>query len=107
MRWTKPGKILLLATMCAGSQGQNLNDRIQRLVPLAENPQVQTALNAHHYARVQQILASAPANEATRPEMLAVEGAVAFMDGDMHAAARYFTTANDLKPLSDGDSFTW
>ena len=77
------------------------------LLPFAENEQVQAALNAHDYVRVQHILASIRSNDATRPEILAVEGAIAFVSGDMSTAAKTFASANGLKPLSEADSFTW
>ena len=110
MRWTSAQTataIWLVTVSYAWGQAETLNARIQHLVPIAENDRVQAAFMVHDYARVQQILAAVPANEATRPEILAVEGALAFVDGDMHAAARYFTSANDLKPLGAADSFTW
>ncbi|HEX4772874.1 MAG TPA: tetratricopeptide repeat protein [Bryobacteraceae bacterium] len=99
--------IWLLTVSFAWGQTQTLNARIQKLVPFAENERVQAAFNVHDYAQVEQILAAVPANEATRPEILAVQGALAFVAGDMHAAAGYFTAANDLKSLSNADSFTW
>jgi tetratricopeptide (TPR) repeat protein len=105
MRWTKV--VAILTASCAWCQTQNLTARIQQLLPLTESEQVQAALNAHDYARVQQILASVPSSEAARPELLAIEGAIAFVSGDMSASAKNFASANGLKPLSEPDSFTW
>jgi tetratricopeptide (TPR) repeat protein len=107
MHWIRAAAILLLWAPFACSETQTLSARIQRLLPKAEGEQILAALNAHDYTRVQRLLMSMPSNAAIPPEMLAVEGAIVFVAGDMSEAAQYFTAANSLKPLSEADSFTW
>src|SRR5947209_6665632 len=97
--------VLVLATLYAW--GQTLTQRIQTLVPQTESAAVQAAWDAHDYIRAQQLLAAVPLNDTNRPEILAVRGALAFVAGDMRAAAQNFAAANRLKLLSDADSFTW
>jgi tetratricopeptide (TPR) repeat protein len=97
--------VLVLATLYA--QGQTLNQRIQNLVPPAEVATVEAALNAHDYARAQQLLTAIALNDTNRPELLAVQGALAFVAADMRSSAENFAAANHLKRLSDADSFTW
>lgn len=65
------------------------------------------ALQARNFVEVENILnQSAGQNPNSRPDILALEGAVAFLGGDMAASAARFTDAARLSPLNDSDTFT-
>ena len=66
------------------------------------------ALANQDYARVEQILTGVtPATRSESSELLALRGAVEFLDSNMNAAARDFERASELGPLKDADAFTF
>ncbi len=104
------GRVIILAAAIAGlwAQTQDIHERVRHL--LAGSGEADLAadeLANKNFARVQQILerAQVPGN-AARGELLAVEGAVAFLGGKPRVSIEYFDRAAALAPLSDSDAFT-
>ncbi len=59
------------------------------------------------FAAVEEILAAVKVSgPAASAEILALQGAVAFLNGNMSASAADFQSASALAPLKDGDAFT-
>lgn len=106
MYWTRAITVLLVGARLALPQGENVNARIRRLLPSPEREQALAALGTHDYKRLEQLVTTSP-NVANSPQMLPLEGAVAFLASDMSGAAQYFQSANQLIPLAETDAFTW
>jgi tetratricopeptide (TPR) repeat protein len=65
------------------------------------------ALQKGHFAELDELLNVAAAQDAReRPELIALQGATAFLAGNMVACVSYFSQATRLRPLSDADTFT-
>jgi tetratricopeptide (TPR) repeat protein len=78
------------------------------LAPSGQGEIAALALTQKNFTQVQQMLAQAKAsNEAARAELLALQGAVDFLEGKMAAAAEAFREAAALAALKDNDSFTF
>jgi tetratricopeptide (TPR) repeat protein len=101
--------VCTLAGMAAFAQSEDISHRLRTALSTAGSAELaSTALANHDFARVEQILAGlTPATRAERSEVLALKGAVEFLDGKMNAAARDFQTASELGPLKDADTFTF
>ncbi|MBV9764571.1 MAG: tetratricopeptide repeat protein [Acidobacteriaceae bacterium] len=101
--------VSMLMAVAAFAQSDDIFHRLRTTLSATGSAEAAaTALGNHDFARVEQILADLkPAGQAERCEVLALEGAVEFMDGKMNAAAHEFQKASELGPLSDADSFTF
>src|SRR5947209_1932184 len=107
MLWTRTIAALLVSAALAWSQSESLQARLHRLLPALQSDQAATALHAHEYNRLQQIVVSVRPNQSDRADLLALQGAVAFLAGNMTEAAQFFESANSEKPLIESDVFTW
>ena len=105
-----PARICLwfLVTTAALGQVGGIAERLRQAIePSGLAEAGVRALQAGNFAEVERLLSeSALQNQSARPDLIALEGAVAFLRGDMHAAAARFTEAARLRPLTDGDTFT-
>jgi tetratricopeptide (TPR) repeat protein len=97
---------LLLAAGLAFGQNNDIFDRVlQVLGPSGE--QAEAELRKGNFGPVQEMLRAAPAADArARAELLSVQGAVAFLAGDMRASAADFAAAAAIQPLEETDTFT-
>jgi tetratricopeptide (TPR) repeat protein len=78
-----------------------------KLSSASSDERVSTALAKRDLPVLEQMLAGlTPDSPAERSEVLALEGALEFLEGKMNAAASNFRKASELAPLNDADSFT-
>jgi tetratricopeptide (TPR) repeat protein len=97
-----------VTVVVALAQSEDMSQRLRRaLAASGESEPAATALARKNFAQVEQMLARAkPSTETERAELLALEGAVKFLEKRMDAAVAAFTEAAKLAPLSDSDKFT-
>jgi tetratricopeptide (TPR) repeat protein len=90
------------------AQSDDIFQRLRHaLAPSGQGELASTALAKKNFAQVEEMLAQAQAStEATRAELLSLQGAVEFMDGKMGPAAAAFCEAAKLGPLTESDNFT-
>jgi tetratricopeptide (TPR) repeat protein len=90
------------------ANGEDIYQRLERA--LADSGQGEAAvaeLKAKNFGRVEDRLANLrPANDDQRAELLALSGAVAFLDGKMAQAAGAFHASEKIRPAKEGDRFT-
>jgi Flp pilus assembly protein TadD len=95
-----------LAVLLAQSEG--IYQRVQRA--LADSGQSAAAileLRTKNFTRVEERLAGLkPATDNERAEVLALQGALAFLDGKMAQAAAAFLEAQKIHPTTGSDRFT-
>jgi tetratricopeptide (TPR) repeat protein len=99
---------LLIAAAAAFAWNSDINQRLRRaLAGTGAEDRAILDLSSKNFDSVDQLLAQQAGNDnASRSELLALRGAVKFLQGDMNAAATDFANAARLAPLSDGDTFT-
>ncbi len=100
--------LLLLTAAVGWPQNDTIYGRLRRALEKAGNGEAAVAeLSNQHYARVEEMLEQAKRYDGASPaELLSLQGAVAFLAGDMREAVLHFQEATKIAPLSDGDAFT-
>ncbi len=99
--------IYLLAATAALVQGDDIFARLGHALG-ADGELATTELRNKHFAQVEEMLKAAhPTGALDRAELLSLQGAVAFLDGDMPQADVDFAQASALATLKDNDTFTW
>jgi len=103
----RAGLFALLATV-AFSQTSSLTQRLSHsLAGSSEASLALQELSQKEFLPLEELLARrALLDPSNKAELTALEGAVAFLAGDMHAAVTQFLRSAELAPLIDGDSFT-
>ncbi len=92
-----------MAAACAAAEG----DIYSRLRQALGAELAVTELQKGNFAKVEELLRAAhPANAPAHAELLSLEGAVAFLAGNVSVSAADFTAAAALAPLRDTDAFT-
>jgi tetratricopeptide (TPR) repeat protein len=101
--------VCVLGAATALAQSDDVFHRLRMILGSASSgEQVSIAFANHDFPRLEQMLAGlTPATPAERSEVLALRGALEFLDGKMGAAANDFRKASELAPLKDADSFTF
>ena len=96
----------LLAIEAALGQSDDIFGRLRHALA-ASGEQAEMELRKGNFVRVQEMLRAAPAADApARAELLSVQGAVAFLAGEMSSSAADFAAAAAISPLKDSDTFT-
>jgi tetratricopeptide (TPR) repeat protein len=99
--------LLLIATTALAQMGGIAERLRQALDPSGRAEAGVHAFETGNLAEVERLLSeSAAQNPSARPDLLALEGAIAFLRGDMTASAARFREASRVRPLNDSDSFT-
>ncbi len=100
--------LCILAATVAFPQTGDIFQRLRSILAESGNGDLATAeLVKKDFAAVERILASVKVSGPTQgAELLSLQGAVAFLSGNMGAAVADFQKASVLAPLRDGDSFT-
>ena len=100
-----PALFLMLAML---AQSEDIFVRLRQAMPdKGAGEQALSALSAKNFARVEELLAEVQAPDRPgRAELLSLQGAVAFLAGNMSAAVKAFDQASQFAPLKDADSFT-
>jgi tetratricopeptide (TPR) repeat protein len=90
------------------AQGEDIYQRVQRaLADSGQSAAAMLELRAKNFARVEERLAGLkPASDNERAELLALQGALAFLDGKMAQAAAAFLQAQKIHPTTGSDRFT-
>jgi tetratricopeptide (TPR) repeat protein len=90
------------------AQGEDIYRRLARaLAEARENDAMVAELRAKHFGMVEEKLAGIkPTSDEQRAELLALRGAVEFLDGKMAQAAAAFHEAEKIRPAKEGDRFT-
>ena len=99
---------LWASALALAAQGEDIFQRVQRaLAASGESEAAVAELRARSFTRVEARLNSANgANDGERAELLALRGAVAFLDGKMAGAEAAFRESEKLRPLKEEDRFT-
>ena len=107
MLWGKIALCLITAAV-AFAQVNDIEQRLRRaLAGGGEGERAVLDLSNKDFDSVDRMLAGEPASDdVARSELVALRGAVAFLQGRMNAAAADFSNAAKLAPLSDADTFT-
>lgn len=100
--------VLAIVALTAFAQSNDISDRIRTaFASVGSSELASTALANHDFARIEQMLSQlTPVTPAERSEVLALRGAVEFLDGKMSAAVGDFQKASEVAPLRDSDRFT-
>jgi tetratricopeptide (TPR) repeat protein len=101
--------ICMLYAAAAMAQSDSLCQRLRTvLVPAGAGEEACTALEHRDFVQLDRLLAGLnPPTRAKRSEVLATQGAVAFLAGNMAVASRDFHQASALAALRDADAFTY
>jgi len=101
--------VLMLVATIAFAQQDNIFQEVRTALSSAGfGEAVSTALAKRDFAMVERLLTGlTPATRTERSEVLALRGAVQFLEGKMNPAARDFQEASELAPLKDAASFTF
>ncbi len=95
--------LCLLAAVCLAAE-DDIYARLRQAVGASAVEELQRG----NFAKVEELLRAAhPAGAPARADLSSLQGAVAFMAGNMPAAAADFTQAATLAPLRDADTFTF
>jgi tetratricopeptide (TPR) repeat protein len=96
------------AGMLLVAQSEDIYQRVQHaLADSAQSDAALVELRARNFARVEDRLAGLkPATDSERAELLALRGALAFLDGKMAQAAAAFLEAEKIRPAKASDRFT-
>lgn len=95
--------LLLTGCLAALGQDQDIYLRVKRVL----GDKGEAELRAKNFAQVDsQLTAIKPSSESERAEILALQGALAFLEGDMARAASAFRDSEKLHPAREGDRFT-
>jgi tetratricopeptide (TPR) repeat protein len=98
--------LIVAATACAGADGISQRVRLALTGTGAEERAVRELSN-RNFGEVDSLLAAQkPSDSTSRAELLAIRGAIAFLAGNMNAAAADFADSAKLTPLNDEDVFT-
>ncbi len=97
-----------MAAIAALGQGDDVFARLRHaLAGSGEGELAARDLAVRNFAPIQKMLAQrASIDVPERAELTSLEGAVAFLAGDMRAAVADFEKAAELAPLQDNDAFT-
>ncbi len=101
--------VWVLFATTALAQPDDISHRLRNVLASAESGDLAcTALANHDFARVKQMLARLrPTTSTETSEILALTGAIEFLDGKMNPAAADFQKASQLSLLKDADAFTY
>jgi tetratricopeptide (TPR) repeat protein len=93
--------LLVSSLLCAQS------DDIYQRVKQALGEAGETDLRAKNFSHLEERLAALkPSDDKTRAEVLALSGAIAFLDGKMAQAVKDFRAAENIQAAKDSDRFT-
>ncbi|MCU1291831.1 MAG: Cytochrome c biosis factor [Bryobacterales bacterium] len=100
--------LYLLAAAAASAGADDIYQRLRlALTGTGLEERAAIELSNRNFDQVDTLLAKqAPPSNASRAELLSVRGAVAFLAGNMNAAAADFANAAKLATLNDADVFT-
>ena len=100
--------LCVTAAALLAAQGEDIYQRLARaLADSGQSEALVGELRAQHFTSVEEGLARLrPANDEQRAELLALCGAVDFLDGKMAEAASAFREAQKIRPAKEGDRFT-
>lgn len=106
---SRPIVLCVLGAMTALAQPSDISTRVRMALDSTGSGEAAAAsLAAHDYARVEQMLTGlVPATRSEQSGVLALRGAVEFLDGKINMAAGDFQKASELGPLRDVDAFTF
>src|ERR1700733_10045738 len=94
---------LLLMGVLLQAQSEDIYKRVRQTL----GERGEAALRAKNFASVEEGLEEMkPASDDGRAEVLALRGAVAFLDGKMAQAAADFRESEKIHPVQEGDRFT-
>ncbi len=101
--------VWVLFATTALAQPDDISHRLRNVLASAGSGEVAAAALANRdFARVEQMLAGLrPTTPAETSEILALTGAIEFLDGKMKPAAADFERASQLNFLKDADAFTY
>jgi tetratricopeptide (TPR) repeat protein len=98
--------LFCLITAAAAAQTGDIYQRLRTALGPAGESAV-SELSRKNFAAVARMLSSSgTSDDSSRAEIASLQGAVAFLAGDMKAALLYFDRAAQIKPLADADAFT-
>lgn len=108
MHVTAARVVFCFAMLAALALSEDIFTRLRKvLASSGQGDLAATELAKNNFARVQEILANTKSSdEPARAEILSLEGAVAFLQGDFNGSAIAFDRAAALTPLADADRFT-
>ncbi len=99
--------IFLVAAIIALAENDDIFARLRQALG-ADGEVAATELHNKKFAQVERMLKTAhPTGASNRAELLSLQGAVAFLDGDIPRADADFAQARALAMLKDNDTFTW
>jgi superkiller protein 3 len=100
--------VCITAVALRAAPGEDIYQRLARaLADSGQSDALVAELRAQHFTRVEEGLANLkPAYDEQRAELLALRGAVEFLDGKMADAASAFREAEKIRPAKEGDRFT-
>jgi tetratricopeptide (TPR) repeat protein len=100
----RPISGLLLVSLLLHAQTLDIYQRVKQTLGDA----AEAELRAKSFSRVEERLTAVkPANGDQRAELLALSGAVAFLEGKMAQAAADFRESEKIRPAKEGDRFTF
>lgn len=108
MRLRRLALCSLLITAPVFAQSDDVFQRVRRALSGSGQGDLAAAeLAKNHFGKVEEMLAAVRASSpAGRAELLSLQGAVAFLAGEMKSSVAYFDNAAALAPLADADRFT-
>jgi tetratricopeptide (TPR) repeat protein len=100
--------LLLIAVVVVQAQNNSIDGRLRRALEKSGTGETAVAeLSNQRYTQVEEKLEQAKRSaEAPSAELFSLQGAVAFLAGDMKASVLHFQEAARIAPLQDGDAFT-
>lgn len=100
--------VCLIAGVTAFALSDDLSQRLHRALAGTGNGDLAvTELKNKDLAAVDHLLADAPLpDDKARADLMSLRGVIAFLEGNMNAAASNFGAAQRIAPLADGDTFT-
>jgi tetratricopeptide (TPR) repeat protein len=95
--------LLACVVLLDGGQSEDIYQRVKRTLGDAAAAQ----LKSRSFSQLEERLAAmTPANDAEDAELLALKGAIEFLDGKMAEAAADFRESEKIQPAKEGDRFT-
>jgi tetratricopeptide (TPR) repeat protein len=95
--------LLACVVLLGGGQSEDIYQRVKRTLGDAAGAQ----LRSKNFSQLEERLAAiTPANDAEHAELLALKGAIEFLDGKMAEAAADFRESEKIQPAKEGDRFT-
>ena len=100
--------LLLMAAAVVGAQNDSIYGRLRRALETSGAGEAAAAeLSTKHYTQVEEMLERAKESSgALSAELLSLQGAVAFLAGDMKTSVLHFQEAAGIAPLNESDAFT-